>query len=118
MGKNISKNVVAFIFSMLLVTILSTFDITSVGNKAFSKYTKATSLTLGNKLKTIGQNAFSNNKKLKKITIKSTKLNKIGKNAFKGIHKKAVFKLPKSKLKSYKKLIKKAGVGKKVTYKK
>ena len=43
---------------------------------------------------------------LRKITIKSTKLKKIGKNAFKGINKKAVIRIPKSKKKTYKKLLK------------
>lgn len=51
----------------------------------------------------IGAKAFYNCKKLKKITIKTTALKKIGKNAIKGIHKKAVIKVPKSKLALYKK---------------
>ena len=38
---------------------------------------------------------------------------KIGKNAFKGIDKKAKFKVPKKKLKEYKKKIKKSGAPKK-----
>lgn len=53
---------------------------------------------------------FAGCSKLKKITIKSTKLKKIGKNAFKGINKKAVIRIPKSKNKTYKKLLKKGGV--------
>lgn len=54
----------------------------------------------------IEKNAFKNKKKLKKITIKSTYLTSVGKNAIKGINKKATIKVPKSKLKDYKKLFK------------
>lgn len=54
----------------------------------------------------INSNAFKGKSKLKKITIKSTYLTSVGKNAIKGINKKAVIKVPKSKLKSYKKLFK------------
>ncbi|MDO4167663.1 MAG: leucine-rich repeat protein, partial [Eubacteriales bacterium] len=57
----------------------------------------------------ISKNALKNCKKLKKITIKSKKITKIGKNAFQGVNKKAVIKVPKSMLKKYKKLFKKAG---------
>lgn len=52
----------------------------------------------------INNNAFKGKSKLKKITIKSTYLTSVGKNAIKGINKKAVIKVPKSKVKAYKKL--------------
>ena len=58
------------------------------------------------KVTAIGNNAFKNCKKLKTITIKSTTIKKVGKNAIKGINKKAVIKVPKSKKKAYKKLFK------------
>lgn len=57
----------------------------------------------------IEKNVFSGCKSLKQITVKSTKITKIGKNAFKNGNKKAVIKVPKSKKKAYKKLLKKAG---------
>lgn len=60
----------------------------------------------------INKNAFRNCKKLRKITLGS-RIKKIGKNAFKGIYKKATFKVPKKKLKKYKKMIKKAKAPKK-----
>lgn len=53
----------------------------------------------------IGANAFKKCKKLKKVTIKTTKLEKIGKNAFYGIHKNAVIKCPKNQLAKYKKYL-------------
>lgn len=62
----------------------------------------------------IGKNAFKNCKKLKKIVIKTTKLNKIGKNAFKGIKNDARIKVPASKLKKYKRIFKGKGQSKKV----
>lgn len=64
----------------------------------------------------INKNAFKGKSKIKKITIKSTYLNSVGKNAIKGINKKATIKVPKSKLKEYKRLFK-ANTGYKKTMK-
>ncbi len=103
------------------------FKVTAVGNKAFNKFTKIKKVTIGDNVKTIGTSAFAGNtkltkvtigkgvtkigksafsgdKKLKTITIKSTKLKSVGKNAIKSIDKKAAIKVPKAKLKNYKKL--------------
>lgn len=63
----------------------------------------------------ISGKAFQKCSKLKKITIKATSLKKVGKKAFSGIHEKAVIKVPKKNLKSYKKLLK--GKGQKKTVK-
>ena len=52
----------------------------------------------------IGKRVFRGCGKLKKITIKTKTLRTVGKQAFKGIQKKAVIKVPKSKYKAYKKL--------------
>ncbi|MBE5923933.1 MAG: hypothetical protein E7271_05620 [Lachnospiraceae bacterium] len=96
--------------------------ITSVAKEAFSKNTKITKVTLGKNITTIGTKAFSGDKKLKTITIKSKDLKKIGKNAFSGINKKAVIKVPKSLTKkqfnAYKKMIRNAGAPKTVKIKK
>jgi len=46
------------------------------------------------------------------------KLKNVGKKAFKGINSKAVIKVPKSKYKTYKNILTKRGVGKKVKFKK
>ena len=58
-------------------------------------------------------------KKLKKITIKSTKLTKktIGSKAFTGINKKAVIKCPKGKKAAYKKILLKKGMKKSMKFK-
>lgn len=66
----------------------------------------------------IAAKAFKGCSKLKKITIKTTKLKKVGAKAFKGIHKKAIIKVPKAKLKAYTKLLKKKGQAKTVRIKK
>lgn len=55
----------------------------------------------------IGAGAFKGYKKLKTITIKSLTIKSIGKKAVKSIYKKAKIKVPKAKLKAYKKLFKK-----------
>lgn len=70
------------------------------------------------KVTSIQAKAFSGCKKLKKITVKSKTITKVGKNAFKNIHKKCVIKVPSSKLKKYKKLMKKKGQAKTVKIKK
>lgn len=70
------------------------------------------------KVTSIQGKAFSGCKKLKKITVKSKTITKVGKNAFKNIHKKCVIKVPSSKLKKYKKLMKKKGQAKTVKIKK
>lgn len=66
------------------------------------------------KVTQIKAKAFAGCKKLKKITIYAKSLKKVGKAAFKGIHKKAKIKVPKAKLKAYKKLFKGKGLAKSV----
>ncbi|MBO5371545.1 MAG: leucine-rich repeat protein [Lachnospiraceae bacterium] len=74
------------------------------GNKVLKK------VTISEGIKKIGANAFKGAKNLKKITIKSTVLKNVGKNAYKGIHKKAVIKVPKKQKKAYSRLFKKTGL--------
>ena len=95
-------------------------NVTSIGDKAFYKCTSLKKITIPSKISKIGKQAFYGCKKLKSITIKTTKLTnkKVGKQAFKGINAKATIKVPKSKLKVYKKLLKSKGVGSKAKIKK
>lgn len=97
-----------------------TFRVTAVSAKAFAGCKKLKTVTIGANVSSIGKQAFKNCKKLSKITIRSTKLTKakVGTGAFKGIAKKATIKVPKKKLKAYKKFLRKKGVGKKVKIKK
>jgi hypothetical protein len=64
---------------------------------------------------TIGASAFSGDSALKTITIESKVLKTVGSGAFKGISSNAKIKVPSSKLKAYKSLLKGKGQGKKVT---
>lgn len=89
---------------------ITSTSLANVGKYDFKDCTRLQSITLGKNLKSIGDSAFYNNKKLKSVNIKSTKLNKVGKSAFSKIYSKAKFTVPKSKLKKYKKLIKKNGL--------
>lgn len=119
-----------------------TYKVTSVAANAFKNCKRATSATIGKYVTTIGKNAFSGCVKLKKVTIKSAglktigtkafyqckalksivikskKLKTVGKNAFKGIHKKAVIKVPAAKLRDYKKTLRNKGQQKSVKIKK
>lgn len=94
------------------------YTVTSIAPNAFKNCKKLRKVTVGTKISTIGKQAFFGCKSLKTITVKSKSIKKIGSKAFKGIHKKAVIKVPKAKLKVYKKLLKKGGVGKNVKIKK
>ena len=96
------------------------YKVTGIGKGAFSGNKKMTSLTLGKNVSMIGAKAFSNCKKLEKITVKTRNLKagSIGAGAFKNISKKAVFKCPSKALaKAYKKLFISAGAPKKITCK-
>lgn len=81
-------------------------DTVKIGSKTF-------------KVTAIGDNAFKGYKKLKTITIESKNLKSVGKDAVKNIHKKATIKVPKDKVKAYKKLFdKKTGFTSKMKIKK
>ncbi|MBO5372654.1 MAG: leucine-rich repeat protein, partial [Lachnospiraceae bacterium] len=94
------------------------FKVTSIAKNAFKNNKKVTNITISENIMSIGNSAFSGCKNLKKIIIKSKKLKTVGKKAFKGIHKKAAIKVPKNKLKSYKKLLKGKGQASTVKIKK
>ena len=111
----------------------------TIGTKAFYNCSKLTKITLGSKLTTIKASAFGNCKKLTKITIpknvtslggnlfkgckklktvtiKSTKLKakKINKKAFSGVPTSTKVKVPSKKIKTYKTMLVKKGLSKKV----
>lgn len=95
-----------------------TYKVTAIASGAFSGDKNLKKITVGANVSTIGSKAFYGCKNLKKITIQSKKLKSVGKNALKGIHKKAVIKVPKSRLTKYKKLFKGKGQKKTVKIKK
>lgn len=94
-------------------------NIKSIGKNAFKGCARLKSVVVGKNVKTIGTNAFYKCKRLKSVIIKTTKLTKkkVGKNAFKGIHSKAIIKVPKKKVFVYKKMLFSKGLGKKATIK-
>ncbi|MCI9083169.1 MAG: leucine-rich repeat domain-containing protein [Lachnospiraceae bacterium] len=103
-----------------LKTVTIGKNVTSIGNSAFRKCSSLTKLTIPAKVKKIGKQAFSGCKKLKNITIKTTKLTKksVGSKAFQEISAKAVIKVPKKQLKTYRSILKVRGIGKKVKIRK
>lgn len=94
-------------------------NVTAIGSSAFAGCTKLTKVTIGANVRKIGKNAFYGCKKLKSVTVKTKKLTKktVGSKAFKGIHAKAVVRVPKAKAKSYKSLFKGKGMAKTVKIK-
>ena len=94
-------------------------NVKSIGRSAFEKCTKLKTVTVGKNVTEIGKNAFGSCKNLKTLTIKSAKLTKKGlaSGSFKGITKKTVVKVPKGKVKAYKKLLQSKGLDKKVKVK-
>ena len=97
-----------------------TYKVTSISKNAFkdNKYIKR--LIIEKNVEKIGAKAFYGCKKLKDITIKTSKLKtkKIGTAAFKKTPSNAKIKVPKKKLKAYKTMLRKKGVSKKAKIRK
>ncbi len=117
LGKNITRiEKGAFQGCKKLSSVSLNNDIEKIDDNAFYECKKLNKIVIPSKVKFIGKRAFYKCKKLKSIQIKTNKLNKkrIGKDALKGIHKKAVIKVPDKNLKKYKQILKKKGIGKQV----
>ena len=87
-----------------------TFQVTEIGDNAFKNQKKLKKVIIGENVQKIGAKAFYGCRKLTSITIKSKKLHKMGKKAFQGISPKAVIRVPKKKYKKYRKLLKGKGI--------
>lgn len=94
-----------------------TYKVTAIANNAFKNNKKLKKVTIGANVKSIGKAAFAGDKNLKTIIVKSKVLKRVGKNALKGINKKAVIKVNKKLKKKYTKLFKKKGQAKSVKVK-
>lgn len=95
-------------------------SVTKIAASMFAGLDKLASASFAGNVASIGKKAFNGCKALKALTIKSTKLkaSKIGANAFTGTAAKITVKVPKAKLKTYKKLFIKKGLSKKANFKK
>ncbi|MCM1180463.1 MAG: leucine-rich repeat protein [Clostridium sp.] len=121
MGKNVTTiGKKAFNGCKKLKSVSLGSKVTSIGERAFYKCTSITKITIPANVKTIGKEAFSGCKKLKTITIKTKKLTSksVAKKAFKGVPSTVTVKVPKAKLKAYKKLLKSKGLSSKAKIKK
>lgn len=92
-----------------------TFQVTAIGNNAFSGCTKLKNVKIGSKVTSIGKQAFNGCKALTSMTISTNALKTVGSSALKGISAKAVIKVPAAKLSAYQKLLK--GKGQKASVK-
>ncbi len=95
-----------------------TYQVTSIGSKAFRNHKKLTQVIIGKNITKIGKQAFYGCSNLKKVQIKSVKLKKVGNGAFTKIQKNAKITVPKKKFTVYKKMLRKAKIGKNIKIKK
>ena len=94
-------------------------SVVTIGNGAFYQCTSLKKVVIGKSLQMIGKNAFQGCKNLRTLTIQSKKLRSVGKAAVKGVYKRAVIRVPKNKVKAYKKLFnKKTGFSGRMTLRK
>lgn len=92
------------------------FRVTAIGTSAMSGAKKLTTVKIGANIMTVGAKAFYGCSKLSNVTIFGTKLTtaKTGANAFKGIRSNCRFKVPASRVRAYKKLLRAKGAGPKI----
>lgn len=94
-----------------------TFKVTEIRDGAFSYCYDVKTIVLGSNINKIGKLTIPSWNKLKKIIIKSKKLSTVNKKAFSGVSNSTVIIVPKSKLATYKKLLKGKGQGSNVIIK-
>ncbi len=95
-------------------------SLTGIDASAFQSCSAMTSFSASSaKLTAIGKKAFYGCKKLSSVTLKTKKLTKkgIGANAFGKIRSTCTFKVPSSKVKSYKSLFRSSGAGSRIKVK-
>ncbi len=116
-GKNITTiGSKAFKGCKKLTRIKMYSSVTRIGSNAFEGCTSLKSITIPSNVRKLGSNIFKNCKKLRTINIRSIYLTKrnTGKYAFKGVSSRAIVKVPRKKLSSYKKLFKGKGLNRNV----
>lgn len=118
--KPVNKNISSIMIPAVVKINGKRYKVTEIAANAFKNCKRLKKVTIGTNINKIGKKAFYGCSSLKNIKVKTSKLtnSQIGRQAFKGIHKKAVIKVPKRQLKTYKKILKTKGIGKKVKIKK
>ena len=118
--KTVNKNIISVTIPSSIKLNGKRYKVTEIAANAFKNCKRLKKVTIGTNINKIGKKAFYGCSSLKNIKVKTSKLtnSQIGRQAFKGIHKKAVIKVPKRQLKTYKKILKTKGIGKKVKIKK
>lgn len=93
----------------------TTYKVTSIASKAFYKNKSIKSVVIGKYVTQIGSKAFYGCSSLKKIVLLSNKITSgnISSSAFSKVTKNVKVYVPSAKYKSYKKMLKKAGIGSK-----
>lgn len=107
--KTLNKNKKSYTVPLYVTINGMDYYVTGINKNAFKNCKKAKKITLDYGVKKIGSQAFYGCKNLKTIIVKSYLIKSVGKNALKGIHKKAVIRVPNSKVKAYQKKFKKKG---------
>lgn len=103
---NIEKR--AFYKQKKLVRAVVGDYVETIGEKAFAGCVNLTSIQFGAGLKSMNKKVLYQDRKLKKILFKGTKLKAIGKKTFFGVPKKVDIRAKKEKIKEYAKLIRKS----------
>ena len=118
--KPVNKNISSITIPAVVKINGKRYKVTGIAANAFKNCKRLKKVTIGTNINKIGKKAFYGCSSLKNIKVKTSKLtnSRIGRQAFKGIHKKSVIKVPKRQLKTYKKILKTKGIGKKVKIKK
>ncbi|MEE3461021.1 MAG: leucine-rich repeat domain-containing protein [Lachnospiraceae bacterium] len=86
-----------------------TFKVQEIDQKAFMKCKRLKKAVIGNNVQVIGKSAFFKCRMLKVVQIKSLKIKSVGKYAFAGTKAKVRVKVPKKRLKKYRKLLRGKG---------
>lgn len=95
------------------------YRVVAIEKNALKNCKKLKRVKIGKNVKKIGKKAFYGCKSLKKLEIRTKKLTakKVKKKAFGKTYKKMTVKVPKKRLKRYKKLFRKRGIKKKAKFK-
>ena len=117
----LSKNAVnkknVFMMPKVLKYLGNEHTINEIGNRAFQNDKKIKKIYICDSLEAIGDSAFRNCTQLNVIQILSKNIKSVGKGAFEGINKSAVIYCPKECISTYKKMFHKAGLSKQVKFK-